>query len=228
LLAASQHLPQDVSSALFAKFRDKFNLLARSLPPRFAPNLVKVRQELPALFSGALPLVLVHSTIGKITGVVDWAETRILPFGFPCGRLRTSSAGWTRQDGITSTTVVHSKISSGKPSQRKLAALQTKVCLSLIRVARVAGLLYRYGLNVDGKHFEGVATQANPSFEYLGVFWPADDSVPITNASSWAHGEGEQQEMLDTWQPVKTGRRSRKPRYNNFIKSAPAKPHRRS
>lgn len=47
--------------------------------------------------------------------------------------------------------------------------------LQLIRVARMAGLFYRYGLNVDDKHLESVVTQANPSFKYIEAFCSAGD-----------------------------------------------------
>ncbi|KAJ9130269.1 Mus38-like protein [Pleurostoma richardsiae] len=84
--------PEDIA-ALLAEFRNKFDLLARSLPARFLSNLDRIREELPSLFSGALPYVLSHQDLcemniltntrtGNITGIVDCAEARILPFGF--------------------------------------------------------------------------------------------------------------------------------------------------
>jgi hypothetical protein len=83
----------DDTAALLVEFHSKFDLLARSLPSRFASNLGRVRQELTSLFLGALPFVLNHgdfcemnllinSETGYTTGIVDWAEARILPFGF--------------------------------------------------------------------------------------------------------------------------------------------------
>ena len=75
------------------EFQSNFDLLARNLPSRFVPNLDMVRKELPSLFSKALPYVLSHSDLniinilvnpktGNIIGIVDWAKSRILPFGF--------------------------------------------------------------------------------------------------------------------------------------------------
>lgn len=74
------------------EFQSSFDLLARNLPSRFAANLERVREELPSLFK-VLPFVLSHGDLnmmnllvnpktGNITGIVDWAEARILPFGF--------------------------------------------------------------------------------------------------------------------------------------------------
>ncbi|KAJ5491228.1 hypothetical protein N7539_002795 [Penicillium diatomitis] len=99
----------------FASFNQIFDLLARNLLSRFAPNLDMVRKELPALFSKALPCVLsygdlnmmnllVNPKTGNIIGIVDWAELRILPFGFALYGLenllgRMDSEGWRYYDG---------------------------------------------------------------------------------------------------------------------------------
>lgn len=68
-------------------------MLARDLPSCFTPNPNRVRKELPSVFSGAFPFVLNHgdfnevnllinSKTGNVTGVIDWAEASVLPFGF--------------------------------------------------------------------------------------------------------------------------------------------------
>jgi hypothetical protein len=188
---AGQHLPRDDSTALLAEFHDKFDLLARSLPPRFAPNLGKVRQELPALFSGALPFVLNHgdlcemkllvnSTTGNITGIVDWAEARVLPFGFSLWALETilgcmNSKGWRYYDNRRE--FEHPfwhPFSEGASSVSDLG-------FQLVGAARVAGLFYRYGFIVEGKEVKGVVDQADASsLAYLDAFCSADILVPIT------------------------------------------------
>ncbi|OQE13649.1 hypothetical protein PENFLA_c045G06015 [Penicillium flavigenum] len=72
----------DATMTLFKEFRSNFDLLARDLPSRFAPNLERVRKELPSLFSKAIPFVLSHGDLntmnllvnpqtGNITGIVD-------------------------------------------------------------------------------------------------------------------------------------------------------------
>lgn len=78
---------------MLIEFQSSFDLLTRNLPSRFIPNLERVRKELPSLFSKALPFVLsygdlngmnllVNPKTGNIIGIVDWAKSRILPFGF--------------------------------------------------------------------------------------------------------------------------------------------------
>ncbi|KAK6213599.1 hypothetical protein QIS74_09601 [Colletotrichum tabaci] len=109
-----QHLSQDATEALLREFSSKFDLLAQSLPARFASNLSRVRQALPSLFSGALPFVLSHGDLcemnilvnpetGNITGIVDWAEAAVLPFGFSLWGFETilgymDSQGWHYYD----------------------------------------------------------------------------------------------------------------------------------
>ena len=69
-----------------------------------------MRKDLPSLFSDALPFVLSHGDLnvmnllinpetGNITGIADWAESRILPFGFALYGLENilgqmDSEGW--------------------------------------------------------------------------------------------------------------------------------------
>lgn len=101
-----------------------------------------------------LPSVLTHSCLseidifvdpetGSVTGIVDWAEARILPFGFGgfeniLGHM--SYKGWHYYDnraeleGVFWETVLAE--TGGGPSEGEL---------QLIRTERMAGLLCRYG-----------------------------------------------------------------------------------
>ncbi|RSL75721.1 hypothetical protein CEP52_017830, partial [Fusarium oligoseptatum] len=77
---------------LLTEYQQRLSLLAEALPSRFAEKLSLVGAELPLLFSSPYPLVLSHGDLcemnilvdhltGHITGVVDWEDARILPFG---------------------------------------------------------------------------------------------------------------------------------------------------
>jgi hypothetical protein len=81
---------------------------ARNLPSRFASKLERVRKELPSVFK-ALPFVLSHGDLnvtnllvnpktGNIAGIFDWAESRILPFGFALYGLE-NLLGWMDSEG---------------------------------------------------------------------------------------------------------------------------------
>ncbi|UPK91157.1 hypothetical protein LCI18_002092 [Fusarium solani-melongenae] len=62
------------------------------LPAQLQATLDDVRQELPRLFQSSYPMVLQHDDLlennihvdeatGHITGIIDWADAKIAPFG---------------------------------------------------------------------------------------------------------------------------------------------------
>lgn len=78
---------------LLKECNSALDVIAANPDHHFEATLTKVRCGLPALFSGDYPLVITHGDLsemnllvdplsGKITGIVDWAETSIQPFGF--------------------------------------------------------------------------------------------------------------------------------------------------
>ena len=44
--------------------------------------------------------ILVSPTMGGVTGIIDWAEADILPFGLALYGLKTYSDTWARKDGV--------------------------------------------------------------------------------------------------------------------------------
>ncbi|KAI1121213.1 hypothetical protein F5Y10DRAFT_272320 [Nemania abortiva] len=184
-----QRLRQDGVSSLLGEFSDKFDLLSRSLPSRFASNLDIVRQGLPLLFSGTLPFVLTHQDLcemntlidpetGRVTGIVDWAEARILPFGFSMWGFENilgymNSAGWHYYDNRHELEAIFWQTFSTE------AKNLSDNDLELIRIARMTGLFRRYGLVMDGKVVKGVVDQSDPSsIAYLDAFCTTDDWMP--------------------------------------------------
>ncbi|KAJ5433434.1 uncharacterized protein N7458_012590 [Penicillium daleae] len=102
-------------------------------------DFARVRKELPSLFSTSLPFVLSHGDLnvmnflvnpqtGKITGIVDWAESRILPFGFALHGLE-NLLGWTQKGGTTMIATANSRASSRKPFERRLTISPTLICI---------------------------------------------------------------------------------------------------
>lgn len=187
----SQQLCQDDTAALLAEFHSKFDLLARSLPSRFASNLGRVRQDLSSLFSGAVPFVLNHgdlcemnllinSETGDITGIVDWAEARILPFGFSLWGLENvlgcmDSEGWHYYNNRRELEDLFWQTFWGEASNASDTDLQ------FIRAARMAGLFCRYGFIVEGKAVKSVVDQSDASsLAYLDAFCATDDWAPTT------------------------------------------------
>ncbi|KAL3474120.1 hypothetical protein BJX99DRAFT_271878 [Aspergillus californicus] len=164
----------DKTATLLSEFQSKFDLLARNLPSRFASNLVRVRKELPSLFSKALPFVLSHGDLnmmnllinpetGNITGIVDWAESGILPFGFVLYGLENllgwmDSEGWHYYD-----------------CYRELADAD----LYLIRTARMAGFFCHYGFIFDMKG-EVQSVRMEGSLAYLDTFCTTVEWAPLS------------------------------------------------
>ncbi|KAJ5927857.1 hypothetical protein N7466_006813 [Penicillium verhagenii] len=186
-----QRPSSDETAVLLAEFETNFGLLARDLPSRFAPNLERVRLVLPSLFSKALPFVLSHRDLntmniltntetGNITGIVDWAESRILPFGFALYGLENvfgqmDSEGWHYYDRY------HEMERLFWQRFREEARNFSDADLSLIRAARMAGLFYQYGFHFDIK---GVVRrvrveESDGSLAYLDAFCTADEWSPF-------------------------------------------------
>lgn len=183
-----QILPKEEIKALLAEFDANFKTLAQSLPPRFKSNLLNIRRELPSLFSGALPFVLSHGDLcemniltnretGEITGIVDWAEARILPFGFSLWGLENvlgfmDSEGWHYFDNREELQRLF------WDSFRTEAIDFTDAEFELVQCARLVGLFCRYGFIMDGMSVKGVADQSSPSkLKYLDAFCIDSDQI---------------------------------------------------
>lgn len=93
-MALSWKAPQEVSSEhreiLRQRYTSELQLLLLSLPERFRPIIQTCLDDLDLVFS--LPMVLLHRDFGMsnilvedktchLTGVIDWAEAEIRPFG---------------------------------------------------------------------------------------------------------------------------------------------------
>lgn len=122
--------------------------------------------------------IIISSETGHITGIVDWAEAGILPFGFSLWGLENilgymDSKGW------------HYYNNSGELENLFWQTFCTEANnttdndLHLIRSARMAGLFCRYGLIMDGTALKGVVDQSNTSkLSYLHAFCVADGWAP--------------------------------------------------
>lgn len=183
-------------TALLEEFRSKFDLLAQSLPSRLLPNLKRVSEKLPLLFSGALPFVLSHGDLcemnllinpetGNITGIVDWAEARILPFGFSLWGFENilgfmDSKGWHYYDNRDELEDLFWRTFSSE------APDASKVDLELIRIGRMAGLFCRYGLVMEGKDLKGtIGPSHSSSLAYLDAFCSLGDWEPRNGRSKY-------------------------------------------
>ena len=165
-------------SAISTECYARFEYLANALPERFLPVVTKVQATLPALINGCYPVVLTHSDLnemnilvdhdsGKITGVVDWPDTSILPFGFALYALentlgRMGADGWIWFDNADG---LREQFWKTFREQTGLSEPQT----GLIKLAGKAGILIRYGTVYDSG-FLGMIGVRDPNaddFRYL-------------------------------------------------------------
>ncbi len=151
----SQKKPLDFSKAIHHEYEQKFDLLSQALPFRFMGNLRKVRAGLPLLFTSTYHLILSHDDLcemnifvdpntGHMTGIIDWAEARILPFGISLWGFENilgymDSQGWHYYND-------HHKLENlFWQTFGEIVGGVSEADRQAIRVARMAGLFLRYG-----------------------------------------------------------------------------------
>lgn len=170
--------PAQVTTAI-DRCETTFAYLTDSLPPRFASHAAKVQSLLPLLRSGDYPVVLTHGDLnemnilvepesGEITGVVDWAEASFQPFGFALYALDNALGGmgpdgWKYYDNTEYLRGEFWGTFCG------LAGGLSEGVLERIRLARVAGLLIRYGTPYESGlgGMIGVRSSTGGSLRYL-------------------------------------------------------------
>ncbi|EGX91068.1 Aminoglycoside phosphotransferase [Cordyceps militaris CM01] len=157
-LARSWLTPQNVSSEyrdkLKASYLSDLHALEEGLPERFKPAIQTCLRSLDDIM--ALPMVLLHKDFGSsnvlvekdschLTGVIDWAEASIGPFGTNLHSIQSFAGsmhlrnGWTRFPDYEAF------------EQRFWSTLGTKVgglseeTVITIKKARVLGLLLSHG-----------------------------------------------------------------------------------
>jgi hypothetical protein len=151
-----------------------------NLPERFSPALAEVITNLQTLFTKGYPLALTHGDLnemnilvnhdtGHITGVVDWAEGTILPFGFALYALESTlgnmgSKGWEYFNNAEDL-----RNEFWIEFSQRVGKLQTAT-MKAIHIARNAGIFIRYGIAFDSG-FEGVVgvrdTRSDDHSQYL-------------------------------------------------------------
>lgn len=114
--------------------------------------------------------ILIGPKTGNITGIINWAESRILPFGFALCGLKNilgyiDSTGWHYYDNR------HELEGLLWQEFFKKVHNASEAHMRLIRHARMAGLFCRYGYIAEGKFFKGVMDAANSSsLKYSKIF----------------------------------------------------------
>lgn len=87
-----QIIPPKQKQAIHDDYHARLTLLSQTLPSQFSNNCKRAIEGLSSLFAPDYPLVLNHGdlcemnilvdlTTGHLTGIIDWVEAKILPFG---------------------------------------------------------------------------------------------------------------------------------------------------
>lgn len=156
--ALSWKAPQEVDSTYRENLRQTYTtdlqLLLRSLPSRFHRIIQKCLGSMEAVIS--LPMVLLHRDFGAsnimvdniscyLTGVIDWAEAEICPFGQNLHSLQALTGalhlknGWRRYDGYE-----HLQDTFWSTFRNEVGDLSSDT-MDAIRISRITGLLRSRG-----------------------------------------------------------------------------------
>ncbi|KAH6616010.1 hypothetical protein B0J18DRAFT_451939 [Chaetomium sp. MPI-SDFR-AT-0129] len=138
------------------------------------PVLDEVREHMPTFVSGDFPLVLTHSDLtelnilvdgdtGIITGVVDWVDAAVQPFGLTLYALDKfiggmGPSGWVYFDNANALRSVF------WTAFAEYAGIVSNSQMRSIEVARKAGYLLRYGTYYDS-NYKGVVGVEQMSVE---------------------------------------------------------------
>lgn len=145
------------------------------------PVVAHVRENMDGLFSGNYPIVLTHGDLsemnmlvdpdgGALTGVVDWAEASLLPFGFSLYALvsvlgNMYLTGWTYHENADQARrrFWDTFCSIIQPSNAERQQME---------VARLAGILFRYGTPVSSGFpgMLGIRGEDDGSLTFLEAF----------------------------------------------------------
>ncbi len=144
-------------AAMAAELCSRLDSLSSSgiLTPRFVPVLAKVMGHLPALVSGAFRLALTHGDLnelnilvdpcsGRITGVIDWTDAGVQPFGLTLYALDNfvgymSPHGWVYSDNAVELRGEFWRAFAEDAGPLSASNLES------MRIARMAGYFLRYG-----------------------------------------------------------------------------------
>ncbi|KAI9678632.1 MAG: hypothetical protein M1817_005689 [Caeruleum heppii] len=149
-----QEVDLDYRENLHRKYIRDLHLLLHSLPPRFRIFVQECLDSIKAILS--LPMVLLHHDFGTcnimvdekschLTGVIDWAEAEICPFGQNLHSLQSFMGtlnlknGWTRYEDYLALEVTFWSTFQDEVGGLSAETVQT------IKTARIMGLLLSRG-----------------------------------------------------------------------------------
>ncbi len=112
--------------------------------------------------------LLTDSSTGALTGIVDWAEARVLPFGFALYGFENvlgymDGGGWHYFDNAA-------ELREGFWALFREETGVGEETMEMVWVGRMVGLFYRYGFVFEGREVLGVVEEGGSGMRYLDAF----------------------------------------------------------
>ncbi|WEW59601.1 hypothetical protein PRK78_005075 [Emydomyces testavorans] len=177
--------PQTVTPAELQEGRrtvsEKLTVLASALPPRFHTAISHAQKNLDQLYSPLYPQVLTHGDLcelntlimpdtGCISGLIDWAEASILPFGMALYGLNNflggmSSEGWKYDENREK---LEAEFWQHFWNTVDIEGIGLKTHLEKpVRTARDLGVLLRYGFVWENGLYERPASEMDTNTDNI-------------------------------------------------------------
>ncbi|KZF19139.1 hypothetical protein L228DRAFT_241817 [Xylona heveae TC161] len=149
-----QKVNQDYKNKLRQTYTKELQLLLHSLPSRFHQSVQKCLDSMDAIFS--LPMVLLHRDFGTcnvmvdatschLTGVLDWAEAEICPFGLNLHSLQAFTGALHLKNGWRRYEDYEARQNTFWGTFRDEVGGLSEETVRTIKMARVMGLLLSSG-----------------------------------------------------------------------------------
>lgn len=149
-----QTVTEEYAASLRNRYIADLKLLYKSIPHRFQTVIQKCRDAIDDIF--ALPMVLIHNDFGvcnvlvdpkscHITGVVDWAEATIGPFGVNMHSVELFMGHMHLRNGWSAFPNHHESEDTLWPGIAETMGGLSDEVLRTIKMARVVGCLRSHG-----------------------------------------------------------------------------------
>ena len=182
-LENAQTLPLTELQSLQDSCAKKLDTLRDNLPVRFQPSVIYVRNNLDSLFTD-WPMTLSHEDLteqnvlidpstGHLTGVVDWVNARIAPFGVGFYGAESfmgtmNDYGWkyfcnVEKMRATFKGLIETALTESTPE------IPLRVARSKLFLAEQLGVLLHYGFGFENGTSWPV-TEGDENFKYLNAF----------------------------------------------------------
>ena len=160
----------------------RLSILATGLPSRFTQTILRLSEDADQLFSISYPFTLTHFDLvainflvdpltGHLTGVIDWVDAKIQPFGFCLWGVQhilgnMDENGWHFCES-------HKADEELFWNTFESEVRDTNFCsddVRKVKIARNIGILFRYGFQWTAESDLLPVKHDSPDLQYLDAF----------------------------------------------------------